>query len=89
MRNICSSIVAAFVLLMLACVCPAQTTRPITFTHNIAPIVYADCVSCHRPGQVAPFALMSYNDLKKRADQIVSVTQSRYMPPWKVWRFSG
>jgi hypothetical protein len=83
MRNISSSIIAAFVLLMLACACPAQTTRPITFTHDIAPIVYADCVSCHRPGQVAPFSLMSYNDLKKRADQIVTVTQSRYMPPWK------
>ncbi len=60
-----------------------QTTRPITFTHDIAPIVYANCVSCHRPGQVAPFALMSYSDLKKRAEQIVTVTQSRYMPPWK------
>ncbi len=63
--------------------CRAQTTRPITFTHDIAPIVYTNCVSCHRPDQVAPFPLISYSDVKKRAVQIAEVTQSRYMPPWK------
>jgi hypothetical protein len=54
-----------------------------TFSHDIAPIVYDNCVSCHRPGEVAPFALFTYDDVKKRADQIVDVTASRYMPPWK------
>jgi hypothetical protein len=54
-----------------------------TFSHDIAPIVYDNCVSCHRPGEVAPFSLFTYDDVKKRAEQIVDVTGDRYMPPWK------
>jgi hypothetical protein len=58
----------------------AQAATP-TFSHDIAPIVYENCVSCHRPGEVAPFSLINFDDVKKRADQIVSVTGDRYMPP--------
>jgi hypothetical protein len=54
-----------------------------TFSHDIAPIVFDNCVSCHRPGEVAPFSLSSYDDVKKRASQIATVTGDRYMPPWK------
>jgi len=53
-----------------------------TFTETIAPIVYANCVTCHRPGEAAPFALISYEDVKKRGALIAAVTKSRYMPPW-------
>ncbi len=54
----------------------------VTFTENIAPIVYQNCVTCHRPGEAAPFSLISYEDLKKRGALIATVTKSRYMPPW-------
>src|SRR5258708_34529587 len=54
----------------------------ITFSETIAPIVYENCVTCHRPGEAAPFALISYDDVKKRGPLIATVTQSRYMPPW-------
>jgi Tol biopolymer transport system component len=54
----------------------------LTFSENIAPIVYNNCVTCHRPGEAAPFSLISYEDVKKRAALIVTVTKSRYMPPW-------
>src|SRR5262249_57909064 len=54
-----------------------------TYTHDIAPILYQNCSSCHRPGQVAPFPLLSYEDAHKRAALIATVTASRYMPPWK------
>lgn len=54
-----------------------------TFNKDIAPIVYSRCATCHHPGQVAPFPLLTYNDMKKRGAQVVTVTQSRYMPPWK------
>jgi hypothetical protein len=54
----------------------------VTFSENIAPIVYANCVTCHRPGEAAPFALISYEDVKRRGSLIAAVTQSRYMPPW-------
>jgi len=54
----------------------------VTFSDQVAPILYANCVTCHRPGQAAPFALISYEDAKKRGNQIVKVTASRFMPPW-------
>jgi mono/diheme cytochrome c family protein len=68
----------------------AQTTRRAappasaagTFTETIAPILYANCVTCHRPGQAAPFSLISYEDVAKRGALITRVTESRYMPPW-------
>src|SRR5579875_1866309 len=54
-----------------------------TFSHDIAPIMYQNCTTCHRPGQIAPFPLVSYGDAQKRAGQIAAVVDSRYMPPWK------
>jgi mono/diheme cytochrome c family protein len=54
-----------------------------TFNSVIAPILYQNCATCHRPGQVAPFSLLTYSDAAKRASLIATVTQKRYMPPWK------
>jgi hypothetical protein len=55
----------------------------VTFSRNVAPILYQHCASCHRPGQVAPFSLLTYEDAAKRAKLIAAVTASRYMPPWE------
>jgi hypothetical protein len=55
----------------------------VTYTRDIAPIINANCVTCHRNGQIAPFPLTSYTDVSKRAKLIADVTDSRYMPPWK------
>ena len=52
------------------------------FTRHIAPIVFQNCSLCHRPGEAAPFSLLTYRDVAKRARQIAEVTSSRYMPPW-------
>lgn len=54
-----------------------------TFNRDIAPILYRNCSNCHRPGEVAPFALLTYQDAAKRAKQIADITQARVMPPWK------
>lgn len=54
----------------------------VTFNHDIAPILYRSCSACHRPGEAAPFSLLTYFDAKKHARQIAEVTQSRSMPPW-------
>src|SRR5579872_1868181 len=67
-------------LLALATLLPAADK--ITFSENIAPIVYDNCVTCHRPGEAAPFSLISYEDVKKRGTLIATVTKARYMPPW-------
>jgi hypothetical protein len=55
----------------------------ITFSRDIAPILYAQCAACHREGETAPFALVTYDDARKHAKQIADVTSRRIMPPWK------
>jgi mono/diheme cytochrome c family protein len=57
-------------------------SQQLTFTETIAPILYANCVTCHRPNEAAPFSLISYEDVAKHAEQIAEVTGARYMPPW-------
>lgn len=56
--------------------------EPVTFNKDIAPIVFHSCAPCHRPGEAAPFPLLTYEDVKRHASQIVDVTGRRYMPPW-------
>ncbi|MEO6549500.1 MAG: cytochrome c [Ferruginibacter sp.] len=57
--------------------------QELTYTNDIYPIVQAKCAPCHHPGGGAPFSLLTYNDLVKRASFIKEVVQSRYMPPWR------
>jgi len=58
-------------------------TAQITFSENVAPIVYRRCTGCHRPGEAAPFSLITYEDLAKHGKLIALVTESRMMPPWR------
>lgn len=60
----------------------AAVSETPTFTKDVAPIVFRHCASCHRPGESAPFSLLSYADVQRRARLIASVTQRRFMPPW-------
>src|SRR5215475_12588104 len=55
---------------------------PVTFFHDIAPIVRRNWAPCHKPGEAAPFPLLTYEDIKRHAQQIADVTRRRYMPPW-------
>lgn len=54
----------------------------LTFNQHVAPIIFRECSSCHRPGQAAPFSLITYEDVRKHSKQIAEVTASRFMPPW-------
>lgn len=54
----------------------------ITFNEDVAPIVFARCAPCHRPGAAGPFPLLTYDDVKSRAKLIAEVTAARVMPPW-------
>lgn len=56
---------------------------PVTFSEHVAPIVFANCTPCHRPGEAAPFSLLNYRDARPLAKAIASATASRVMPPWK------
>lgn len=61
---------------------PASRPEAVTWSEHIAKIVYAECTTCHRPGEAAPFALTSYEEAKRKAKMMVRVTEKRTMPPW-------
>ena len=69
----------AFVVWWL-CARPSADTP--TWARDIAPILFEHCANCHRPGEVAPFPLLTAEDAAVRARQIARVTSSRLMPPW-------
>ena len=54
-----------------------------TYARDVAPILYGKCASCHHPGEVAPFSLMSYEDARGKAKTIAAVAAKRFMPPWQ------
>lgn len=54
-----------------------------TFNRDIASILYRNCASCHRPGDIAPFSLLTYADAARHAVAIASQTKRRFMPPWR------
>jgi len=59
----------------------AQTAAP-TFAKDIAPLVNAKCAMCHRPGEVAPMSLRTYDEVRPWARAIKAKVVSRQMPPW-------
>lgn len=63
---------------------PKSGDGPVTYHRHIAPILYANCVECHRAGEVAPFELLSFDDAAKRASFLTEVVSAKKMPPWKV-----
>ena len=65
------------------CFAATAFAQPVTFNRQIAPIIYNNCSSCHRPGEAAPFSLLSYQDVQKKGRIIAAVTSERVMPPWK------
>ncbi len=54
-----------------------------TYARDVAPILNANCVSCHRSGEIGPMALGTYLQAKQFAQNIAGVTSAKQMPPWK------
>src|SRR4030081_662030 len=72
---------------ILAFFLPAIASAPSgpvpTFTKDVAPILFKNCVSCHRPGEIAQdISLVSYEAAKPWADSIKKTVMKREMPPW-------
>jgi hypothetical protein len=61
----------------------ADEPKSVTFAEQIAPLVFEQCAVCHRPGEAAPFSLMTYQDVRKHAGTMERVIEDRYMPPWQ------
>jgi peroxiredoxin len=58
------------------------TVGKVSYAHDVVRIVQNKCQNCHRPGQVAPFSLLSYDDARTHAATIREVVDDRRMPPW-------
>lgn len=56
--------------------------QPVTFTEHVAPILMDHCVSCHRPGEVAPMSLLTFDEVRPWAKGIRKAVAERQMPPW-------
>src|SRR6187397_170732 len=59
----------------------AQRAAP-TFATDVAPILYKNCTTCHRPDGLGPFSLLDYEGAKTNANDIRDAIGSGYMPPW-------
>jgi peroxiredoxin len=70
--------------------CPVYQDRNVkkdgrvTYYRDVLPILQNNCQSCHRPGEVGPFSLMTYKQAVKWASDIKEYTKTRQMPPWKI-----
>jgi hypothetical protein len=80
MRKILTPVV---VCTLLALPSAQRSSAPLpTFNQNVAPILYANCVICHRPGEVAPMSLMTFADARPWARAMKVRVLAREMPPW-------
>jgi mono/diheme cytochrome c family protein len=59
-----------------------QATDVPTFTRDVAPVLYANCVGCHRPGEIAPMSLLTYAEVRPWAQAISRRVADGSMPPW-------
>jgi mono/diheme cytochrome c family protein len=71
---------AAFALTSLAASLPASE---VTFSRDVAPILYKNCVGCHHPNDIAPMSLLTYQEVKPWASAIKESVLTKKMPPWK------
>src|SRR5581483_1909139 len=72
---------SAFIFALLAVCAAAQTSTP-TFNGSVAAIFQQRCQICHRPGEAAPFSLLTYQDARPWAKAIKEAVLTRKMPPW-------
>jgi Flp pilus assembly protein TadD len=80
-RSQMGAMASGFVLVLWLAPMACAPPQP-TYTNDVAPILFEHCVECHRPGQSAPFSLLTYADLQPRASLVAGAVQSGLMPPW-------
>src|SRR5437667_11423292 len=74
--------VAIVTVAVLACAAPAFAGGAPTFSKDVAPILYKNCVECHRPDAMAPMPLVTYDDARPWARAVKQKVVRREMPPW-------
>jgi mono/diheme cytochrome c family protein len=85
MKRLLVTLIGVFVLALgsLSAVGSASSDKAApTFTKDVAPIVFQNCASCHRPGEIGPMSFMSYKEVRPWAKSIREKVLDRTMPPW-------
>jgi hypothetical protein len=73
---------SALTLIVLAITVATSFAQSPTFNQDVARIFYDKCVNCHRPGEVAPMSLVTYEDARPWVRAIRTRVAAREMPPW-------
>jgi len=75
--------VASLMITVAACAADTSTSStPVTFDKDVLGILQQNCQGCHRPGQIAPMSLLTYENVRPWAKAIKAAVVSRKMPPW-------
>lgn len=86
MRNVLLALLAPAIVLAAMAGVRTEAQQPTatapTFSKDVAPILYKHCASCHRPGEIAPMSLMTYEQARPYAKAIANAVANRTMPPW-------
>jgi len=77
---------SAVIAIALAAITSGQTpaTQEVTFSKDVAPIMFAHCVTCHRPGEIGSFSMLTYSAVRPWARAIRQAVLTRRMPPWYI-----
>jgi hypothetical protein len=75
-------IFAAVLLMSVAAMAGTDSPSPVTFNKDVLPILQNNCQSCHRPNQIGPMPLLTYQDARPWAAAIKSAVLTKKMPPW-------
>jgi hypothetical protein len=59
-----------------------DSPRAVTFHKDVFPLLQKNCQSCHRPGQIGPFSMLTYKEVRPWAKAIKAAVSLRKMPPW-------
>ena len=82
------SLATGVILLFSAGISTGQT-EDVTFSRDIAPILQQRCQDCHRPGQMGPMSLVTYEEVRPWAPLIKTKVVTRTMPPWHLDKTVG
>ena len=87
-QSILSGLVAIVILLTATSAALSQTAE-LTYSRDIAPIIQQNCLTCHRPGQMGPMSLQTFEEVRPWAPVIKSKVVDRVMPPWHLDKTVG
>ncbi|NCF89169.1 MAG: alkyl hydroperoxide reductase, partial [Verrucomicrobiaceae bacterium] len=83
-----SKIITALTLPLIS-LSPLVGQDAVTYTKDISPIIYNNCTVCHREGEIGPFPLTNFEEVRDEAYTILHVTRKGTMPPWMPERGFG